>query len=102
MGFFCFRLEDHEVDDLQSQNVTAISSKSRYHSRVFTEIGAYAVSGVIKSKTANDISVIIYRAFVAMKKNLKNGEDVFGKIKQMEKKYDMQHHQIWKKLGTYI
>ena len=65
---------------------------------VFSEIGAYAVSGVIKSETAAKISVVIYRAFVILKKNLKNKEDLYLKIKQMEKKYDMELDAIWKKL----
>lgn len=95
---FCFRLEDHEVDDLRSQNATAISSKTRVNPVVFTEIGAYAVSSVIKSDTADKISVIIYRAFIMLKKKLKNKGELYEKIKQMEKKYDMQLDAIWKKL----
>ena len=95
---FCFRLEDHEVEDLRSQNATAIQTKTRVNPIVFSEIGAYAVSGIIKSETAAKISVVIYRAFVILKKNLKNKEDLYLKIKQMEKKYDMELDTIWKKL----
>lgn len=95
---FCFHLFDHEVEELRSQNAAAIPSMSRANPRVFTEIGAYAVSGVIKSETADTISVFIYRAFVSLKNQLRNKEDLYEKIRSMEKKYDMQLDAIWKKL----
>lgn len=65
---FCFRLTEAEAEALRSQSVTAnpLSAKARYEPVAFTHIGAYALSGVLRSPTAAAVSVEVHRAFAAM------------------------------------
>lgn len=66
---FVFQLNENEVDVMVSQN--AIPSKQSlggYLPYVFTEQGVAAVSGVIKSDKADEMSVAIAQAFVQMRK----------------------------------
>ena len=65
---FMFRLSEVETEHLRSQNATAktVSTKVRFEPLVFTHAGAYALSAVLKTPVAADISVIIHRAFAAM------------------------------------
>ena len=68
---FVFQLSESEIDYMVSQN--AIPSKQSLGGSlplVFTEQGVAAVSGVIKSDKADQVSVAIARAFVAMRKTL--------------------------------
>lgn len=65
---FMFNLSEAETEALRSQSVTAnaISSKVRYAPNVYTHIGAYALSGVLKTSTAALMSVIVHRAYAAV------------------------------------
>jgi hypothetical protein len=80
---FMFSLTESEIAVLRSQNVTAsaISSKSRYQPLVFTHAGAYALSAVLKTPVAAEVSVIIHRAFAAMEaRALKEAQLLLFKI----------------------
>lgn len=64
-GDFMFTLAEAEMDLLKSQNV--ISTKANRALPVgFTHAGAYALSAVLKTPTAAQVSVIVHRAFAAM------------------------------------
>lgn len=67
-GDFMFTLLDVETQALRSQNATAtaISTMVRYAPIAFTHAGAYALSAVLKTETAAQVSVIVHRAFAAM------------------------------------
>ena len=99
---FVFVLTENEVDFMVSQN--AIPSKQSFGGSlpfVFTEQGVAAVAGVIKSEKADDVSVAIARAFVAMRKFLQNNASVFQRLDQMELKQlktDEKLEQIFKAL----
>jgi hypothetical protein len=69
---FAFRLTRSEFDDLISQNATSRSGHGgrRKLPLVFTEQGALAVSGVLRSEHAAEVSVAVARAFVAMRDQL--------------------------------
>lgn len=64
---FMFVLNEGDLETLRSQSVTAnaISSKVRYAPNVYTHIGAYALSGVLKTPTAAQMSVVVHRAYAA-------------------------------------
>lgn len=82
---FVFQLNDGEVDFLVSQN--AIPSKQSlggYLPLVFTEQGVAAVSAVLKSEKAAEVSIIIMRAFVAMRKFLLQNARFFERIEHLE------------------
>lgn len=62
---FRFILSEGEMEQLKSQN--AISTKAnRAFPAGFTHAGAYALSAVLKTPTAAQVSVVIHRAFAAM------------------------------------
>lgn len=64
---FAFRLTEAELEILKPQN--AVSNKAnRALPLVFTHAGALALSGVLKTPVAAEVSVIIHRAFAAMEK----------------------------------
>lgn len=68
-----------------SQN--AIPSKQSlggYLPFVFTEQGVAGVSGVIKNSKADEVSVAIARAFVAMRKTLTNLQGVIQRLEGLE------------------
>lgn len=63
---FAFDLEPEEAERL-SQNVsTSPGKRTDLRPLVFTHIGAYALSGVLKTPIAATVSVVIHRAFAAM------------------------------------
>jgi len=65
---FLFPLKKQELVGLRSQNVTAnISPKSRSIPYAFTEHGALMAATVLRSHKASQISVLIIRAFVALR-----------------------------------
>jgi len=80
-----FRLTDSEVDYMVSQN--AIPSRKQlggYLPYVFTEQGVAAVSSVIKSKKAEEISVLLMRAFVKMRRFILNNAAIFQRLSNLE------------------
>ena len=82
---FVFQLNESEVDFMVSQN--AIPSKQSLGGNlpfVFTEQGVAAVSGVLKSEKADEVSVAIARAFVAMRKTLTNLQGVIQRLEGLE------------------
>jgi hypothetical protein len=84
---FVFQLNDKEVDLLVSQN--AIPSKQSlggYLPYVFSEQGVAAVSGVIKSDKAAEVSITIVRTFVKLRKFLLQNASVFQRLSQVELK----------------
>ncbi len=101
---FVFQLTETEVDFLVSQN--AIPSKQSlggYLPYVFTEQGVAAVSGVLKSEKAADVSIVIARTFVAMRKFLLQNASVFHRLDRIEikqLKYDEKFEIIFKALES--
>lgn len=84
---FVFQLTEKEVDILVSQN--AIPSKKSlggFLPYVFTEQGVAAVSGVLKSEKAASVSILIMRAFVAMRKTLGQINGVLQRLNGLELK----------------
>lgn len=82
---FVFQLNESEVDFMVSQN--AIPSKQSLGGNlplVFTEQGVAAVPGVLKSEKADEISVAIARAFVAMRKTLTNLQGIIQRLEGLE------------------
>ena len=84
---FVFPLSETEIEYMVSQN--AIPSKQSLGGSlplVFTEQGVGAVSGVIKSEKADQVSVAIARAFVAMRKTLGQLHGVIQRLEGVELK----------------
>lgn len=84
---FVFQLTEQEVDTLVSQN--AIPSKQSLGGHlpyVFTEQGVAAVSAVLKSEKAAQVSIMIMRAFVSMRKFILQNARLFERLDRIELK----------------
>lgn len=82
---FVFQLSETEVELMVSQN--AIPSKQSLGGTlpyVFTEQGVAAVSGVLKSDKAAEVSILIMRTFIAMRKFLVENALVFQRLETLE------------------
>ena len=97
---FYFQLTDNEQGSLRSQFATlknpieqpidySLRGKhTKYRSYVFTEQGVAMLSAVLKSETAVKASILIMKAFVAMRHFLQNNAQVFAELKSV------RQHQI--------
>lgn len=82
---FMFQLTKEEIDILVSQN--AIPSKQHlggYLPYVFTEQGVAAISSVLTSKRAVEVSIHIMRAFVAMRRFILANAQIFQRLDSLE------------------
>jgi len=97
-----FQLSEVEVDFMVSQN--AIPSKKHlggYLPYAFTEQGVAMLSTVLKSDRAVDVSLMIMRAFVAMRKFLIENASIFQRLDRIELKQietDNKFEQIFEAL----
>src|SRR3989344_5876490 len=97
---FMFQITLQEYKNLISQSVTSSSrwGGRRYLPYVFTEQGVAMLSGVLKSDTAVRISIQIMTAFVAMRRFIASGVQVFQRLDNIEQKqigYDKKFEQIF-------
>lgn len=70
---FSFVLNDSEMDDLRSKNLTSGLNKHggrRYNIRVFTEQGVAMLAAILRTPVAEEISIKIMDAFVSMRKSI--------------------------------
>ena len=84
---FTFQLNDFEVDLLVTQN--AIPSRKHLGGSnpfVFTEQGVAALSGVLKSKKAANVSITVFRAFVKIRHVLNQNHNFLDRLLQVEQK----------------
>lgn len=92
---FCFRINKIEVGDiLRSQNATSngLSSRRRYNPYVYTEHGVIALAGVLKSETADKMSVEIVRKFIQMRKFiLENGDILLALAKLQNRQLEFEN-----------
>lgn len=66
---FCFYLTEAEEEQMWSHfATTSLKKRDDLRPLVFTHAGAYALSAVLKTPTAAQVSVIVHRAFAAMEK----------------------------------
>ena len=94
---FLFQLTEDEVDYLLSQN--AIPSRKQLGGTLpwaFTEQGVAAVSAVIKSQKAEEVSVMLMRAFVEMRRFLLYNAPIFQRLEKVEYKLVEADHKFEK------
>jgi len=112
---FMFQVTIAEWADLQSQiATTSLTSQNatlkdnrgkhrKYLPYVFTEQGVAGLSGVLKSETAAKVHVAIMRAFVAMRKMLKENLLITYRLEKIELKQLENEHkfeQVFKALES--
>lgn len=85
---FCFQLSDDDFNYWISQFVISNKEKMGIRKRpfAFTEQGVAMLSGVLKSKTAVQISLQIMHAFVVMRKFVINNAQIFQRLDSLEVK----------------
>ncbi len=83
---FCFQLSTKEMSDLRFHFGTSkyLSSKRRYKPYVYTEEGIIALAGVLKSSTADKMSVEIARKFIEMRKFILENGDVLLALAKLQ------------------
>lgn len=103
---FMFQLTEKEADILRSQIVTSSLEWGgrRYLPYAFTEQGVSMLSGILKSKTAVQVSINIMNAFVAMRKFISQNASVFQRLDRVELKqleHDEKFEKVFKALETH-
>lgn len=89
---FMFELTHQEQDSLRSQSATLKKrgTHNKYLTMVFTESGIIMLASVLRSKTAINVSIQITRAFVEMRKFLRDNAEVYhigASLKDLGKKW---------------
>lgn len=85
---FYFQLSDSELMYLRYQIGTAKKDwgKKRFNPYVFTEHGVTALSGVLRSRVASNISVKVVRSFISMRRFISQNANFFQKFHQIDQK----------------
>jgi hypothetical protein len=97
---FMFQLTDNEVNEMVSQNV--IPSKSYFGGALpfaFTEQGVAMLSGILKSKKAVQVNIMVMRAFVLIRQYALNYKDLSDKLQELEQKYNTQFKDVYEALN---
>jgi len=82
---------------LRSQSVTSSGKRGgrRYLPHAFTEQGVAMLSSVLRSERAVMVNIAIMRAFVKLREMLATHKDLARKLKEMERKYDVQFRVVF-------
>ena len=83
---FMFQLSEEEYDNLRFQVETANRNMSRTLPYVFTEQGVAMLSSVLRTDVAEDISIKIMDAFVAMRHYLYENKDIYLTLNNINNK----------------
>lgn len=92
---FMFHLTEEEANLLVSQNV--IPSKQRlggYLPYVFTEQGVAMLSGILHSKRAVHVNIVIMRTFVKLRQILSTHKELAHKLSELERKIEKHDEEI--------
>ena len=81
---FIFQLSAEEWNILRSQNVPSSHGGRRYAPYAFTEHGALMLSSVLKSARAEEISRMIIRAFVWLRRTIPAYKELAAKVAELE------------------
>ena len=88
---FVFQLTEQEWKGLRSQFATSNSRGGRrYLPYAFTEHGAIMAANVINSAQAIQMSVVVVRAFVKLRRMALSVAGLARKVDELERKYDKQ------------
>lgn len=110
---FAFRLTEAETEQLKTQNALS-SMVNKALPLAFTHAGALALSGVLKTSRAAEVSVIVHRGFAVMEKQalrevqtalIKHGETWISRSPRLVRMREWARHgwavdQIWKAVSV--
>ena len=101
---FMFQLTKKEFENLIFQNGTSNWGGTRKLPYAFTEQGVATLSGILKSKKAVEMNILIMRAFVSMRNFLINNAQIFRRLDKIETKqliYDEQFEKVFNALDNH-
>lgn len=98
---FMFQLTEKEFQNLISQNAISSWGGRRSLPFVFTEQGISSLSGVLKSKVATDVNIMIMRAFVQMRSFIEMNSDLYQRVQNLEINQLETNHKIENILNTF-
>ncbi len=91
---FMYQLTREEFVNLKSQIVTSSWGGTRKPPRVFTEQGVAMLSGLLNSKRAIQVNIVIMRAFVKLRELLLTHKELAEKLEELERKYQLHETDI--------
>lgn len=104
---FCFQLNSLDFKTLKSQNATSNIGRGGKQKLpfVYTEHGIIALAGVLKSETADKMSVEIARKFIQMRKFIiENGDFVLSlaKLQNRQLEFENETNHKFKQVFKFI
>jgi hypothetical protein len=93
---FCFQLTSKEVTVLRSQFVTSSSGHGghRYLPFAFTEHGALMAANVLNSAHAVQMSIVIVRAFFALRRTILDHKALSSKLAELDARIGAHDEQL--------
>ncbi len=73
----------------------------RYRPCAFTEQGIAMLSGVLRSKRAIQLNILIMRAFVQLRQMISTNDEMVEKFDSLEKKYDARFRVVFE-FGNFV
>ena len=102
---FMFQLTADEFRSLRSQIVILDRGRGRYPKHIpyaFTEQGVAMLSAVLRSNRAIQVSIVIMRVFVRLRKMVLDKELLVRRIDDLEKRYDDQFQIVFQAIRELI
>jgi hypothetical protein len=105
---FMFELTQDEYSLLRSQIVTLENEgslkgrHSKYAAYAFTEQGVAMLSSILKSKTAVHVNISIMRAFVILRQNLIDIDELRSRIEELEQQVNNKFGDVYRVLNILI
>lgn len=99
---FMFELSEGEFESVQHLFELDGRGGSRYKPRAFTEQGVAMLSGILKSKRAVQVNIMVMRAFVKMRQLISEHKDLAKRLNALEKKYDQQFAVVFEAIRQMI
>ncbi|MBI3292435.1 MAG: ORF6N domain-containing protein [Elusimicrobia bacterium] len=97
---FAFRLTAEETDNLRLQIASSRWGGRRYLPYVFTQEGIAMLSGVLHTKRAIAVNVLIMRTFVKLREMLSTHKELAKKLEELEKRMGTYDQQILRLFET--
>jgi len=102
---FAFQLTSEEMDSLRSQSVILKKGRgqhSKYNPFAFTQEGIAMLSGVLTSKCAVQVNILIMRTFVKLRELISSHKELIRRLDGLERKYDSQFKVVFNSIKELI
>lgn len=99
---FMFELNESEFETLRTQNATSNRGGTRYMPFAFTEQGVAMLASVLNSPKAIEVNIQIVRAFVFLRQYAIANEELAGKLRELESRYNKQFDDIYEALNYLL